>query len=332
MCGIQNTKNDAMKNTKQHIDSMLHTVEIAEQGLQQLKVMLAESSVAEEVTELLLNMKGRLVVSGMGKSGYIAHKIAASFASTGTPSLYVHPSEASHGDLGMISEDDIVLLLSNSGETSELRDVINYTRRFHIPLIAMTMKPESTLAKYSDHCLLIPKIDEASYLGAPTTSAMLMLTYGDALVVAVSTAKGITKDNYKLYHPGGKIGANLLKVSELMHIGATIPVIHEDTKMSEVLIVMSQKGFGCAIVTNQNEELLGVITDGDLRRHMEDNLVSQKASEVMTPSPTTITQDRLATEALSLMNDKQITSLIVYDVNKVSGILHIHDLLRAGVS
>ena len=321
-----------MYDSKQHTSSMLNTLEVAQEGLKNLHDLIQSSDISQDVVKVILGLKGRLIVSGMGKSGYIAHKIAASFASTGTPAFYVHPAEASHGDLGMISEDDVVLLLSNSGETSELHDMINYAKRFHIPLIALTMNADSTLAEHSDYCLLIPKIKEASPLGAPTTSALLMLAYGDALMVAVSVAKGITKDNYKLYHPGGKIGANLLKVSELMHDGDELPIIAPETRMSDVLITMTQKRFGCAIVADEANKLLGMITDGDLRRHMEDTLVQQKAIDVMTPSPQNISPDKLAIEALSIMNDRKITALIVCDKGTVCGIIHVHDLLRAGVS
>lgn len=308
------------------------TIDDAIGGMEALKLSLNTSDTFEKVLKCILNMKGRLILSGMGKSGYIAKKIAASFASTGTASLFVHPAEASHGDLGMISEEDVIILLSNSGETSELRDIINYAKRFDIKLIAITMKAESTLAKVADYALLIPLMSEASYLGAPTTSALMMLALGDALMVAISQAKGITKDNYKLYHPGGKIGASLLKVEDLMHKGNEIPFASVNTPMSEVLLIMTKSGFGCAIVVDENKKLLGLITDGDLRRHMNDHIISKTAKEIMSNNPKKIQQGHLATEALNIMNSKSITSLIICgEGNIVEGILHIHDLLRAGV-
>jgi len=286
----------------------------------------------EKVVDLILQNKGRLILSGIGKSGYIANKIAASCASTGTPAIYIHPAEASHGDLGMIHRDDIVMLLSNSGETNEIMDMISYCKRFHIPIIAVTMKTESMLALASDYLLNIPQLEEASALSAPTTSSLLMLALGDALMVSVYEAKGFTKDDYKLLHPGGKIGANLKKVMDLMHSGGALPMVHMDAKMSEVLITMSQKGFGVAAVVDAQDHLQGIITDGDLRRHMNDNIVNMSAVEIMTKGPKATSPSMLAIEALAIMNDNNITSLLVLDDAKLVGIIHIHDILRAGIS
>ena len=285
----------------------------------------------EKVVHLIIANKGRLVISGIGKSGYIANKIAASFASTGTPAIYIHPAEASHGDLGMIHKDDVVMLLSNSGETNEIMDIISYCKRFHIPIIAMTMKPSSMLAQSGDYLLNIPQVDEASALSAPTTSSLLMLALGDALMVSVYEAKGFTKDDYKMFHPGGKIGANLKKVKDLMHLGDALPKVHSDAKMSEVLITMSRKGFGVAAVVDDADKLLGIITDGDLRRHMQEDIINMRAVDIMTKGPKVTNPAMMAIEALTIMNEKSITVLLVVEVEKLVGIIHIHDILRAGI-
>ena len=285
-----------------------------------------------KIVELLLKMQGRLIVSGIGKSGYIANKIAASVASTGTHASYIHPAEASHGDLGMISKDDVVMLLSVSGETKELCDIINYCKRFQIPLIGMTMKPQSILSQNADLLLKIPEIQEASSIAAPTSSAVMMLALGDALMVSLYEAKGFSKDDFKLLHPGGKIGTNLLKVQDLMHIGDTVPKVFEDAIMSDVLITMTQKGFGTTAVINNSGILVGIITDGDLRRHMHQNMINMTAKAVMSPNPKRIRPKLLAIESLIMMNNKNVTSLLVVEDNdKLCGIIHIHDLIRAGV-
>lgn len=284
-----------------------------------------------KVVELLLKTKGRFIVSGIGKSGYIANKIAASVASTGTHAFYVHPSEASHGDLGMIGKEDVVMLLSASGGTKELSDMINYCKRYGIPLIGMTMKEESILAESADYLLNIPKVTEASSIAAPTSSSLMMLALGDALMVSLYEAKGFSKEDFKLLHPGGKIGANLLKVKDLMHDGDTLPFVTEDTPMSEVLIIMTSKGFGTTAVLDSKEHLVGIITDGDLRRHMSDSLVTLSAKEVMSKGPKVVSPNLLAIETLKIMNDKSITSLLVEDNRKLCGIIHIHDLIRGGV-
>lgn len=281
--------------------------------------------------ELLLSMQGRLIVSGIGKSGYIANKIAASVASTGTHALYVHPAEASHGDLGMISKDDVVMLLSASGETKELCDVINYCKRHQINLIGMTMRKDSLLGESADYLLNIPKVPEASAVSAPTCSSVMMLSLGDALMVSLYESKGFSKDDFKMLHPGGKIGANLLKVKDLMHVEDAIPSVLEDSLMSDVLINITQKGFGASAVTNSDSKLLGIITDGDLRRHMSNDLVNMKAVDVMSANPQTVHTNMLAIEALTMMNNRAITSLLVADKDRLCGIIHIHDLIRAGV-
>lgn len=279
----------------------------------------------------ILTFKGRLILSGVGKSGYIARKIAASFASTGTAAFYIHPSEASHGDLGMITENDLVILLSNSGETKEIFDIVNYCKRFSIEIAAMTMKSSSTLAQSAHYLLDIPNLPEASAVDAPTTSALMMLALGDALMVAVYDARGFTKEDFRLFHPGGKIGANLLKVSDLMHKESELPIVQIDTKMPEVLFVMTKSRFGCALVLDSSSNIIGIITDGDLRRHMSDDIIKMNALDIMTSNPKMISPEALASEALGLMNKISITSLPVARSGKLCGIIHIHDILKAGV-
>lgn len=286
-----------------------------------------------KVVEAILSLKGRLIILGIGKSGYIARKIAASLASTGTPAFYIHPAEASHGDLGMITKADMVFMLSNSGESRELFDTINYCKRFAIKIIAATMNPDSTLAKNSDFLLTIPTIKEASLLSAPTTSALMMLALGDAIVVSLHEAKGFSKDDFLTFHPGGKIGANLIKIKDLMLTGTAIPFINPDYSITRVAGIITEKKLGCAIVVDNNQTLIGIITDGDLRRNIDKDLKTLKAEDLMTTSLIFVRSDILASEALSVMNNKSITILPVNDHDdKVIGIIHIHDILKAGVA
>lgn len=287
----------------------------------------------DEAVEQILKLKGRLIVSGMGKSGHIARKIAATFASTGTPAYFVHPAEASHGDLGMITEQDVLLLLSNSGETAELRDMVAYAKRFSIYLIAMVRKEPSTLGSAADLALVLPDVAEASPVNAPTTSTTMMLALGDALAVAVLERKGFSIKDFHTFHPGGKLGKAFIHVGDIMHKGDQVPLVQEADVMSRVLLEITAKSFGCAGVVGKDGKLAGVITDGDLRRHMSANLVNLKASEVMTKSPVSISPDILAAEALNIMNNdkKPVTSLFVVEAGKPVGILHVHDCLRAGV-
>lgn len=284
--------------------------------------------------DLLLNAKGRVIVSGMGKSGHIARKIAATFASTGTPAHFVHPAEASHGDLGMMTKGDVVLVLSNSGETPELADLVAYTRRFGIPMIGVASNPDSTLLRRADIALLLPKLGEACGTGVvPTTSTTMTLALGDALAVALMEHRAFTPENFREFHPGGKLGARLSKVADLMHSGETMPLVQTDTPMGEALLVISQKGFGVVGVTDGNGRLVGVVTDGDLRRHMV-GLLEHSAGDVMTANPLTVAPDALAEEAVALMNQRKITCLFAVDPNgtgRASGVLHIHDCLRAGI-
>lgn len=285
----------------------------------------------EQIISEIYNSKGRVIISGIGKSGYIGQKISASLSSTGTRSFYIHPAEASHGDLGMIDENDIVILLSNSGETKELFDIINYCKRFSIKLIGMTMREDSILALNSDYLLNIPVVKEASVIDAPTSSTTMMLALGDAIMVSLCELRGFTKDDFKIYHPGGKLGSQMLKISDLMHKLDKTPTCGHATLMSEVLIIISKKGFGCCAVLDDNGDLYGIITDGDLRRHMSEDLVKQNAKDVMTFYPKTISPEMLASEALAIMSDLNISSLLVCSGNELKGIIHIHDLLRAGV-
>lgn len=284
---------------------------------------------------LLLNAPGRVIVSGMGKSGHIARKIAATFASTGTPAHFVHPAEASHGDLGMLATGDVVVVLSNSGETPELADIIAYTRRFEIPLIGIASNPASTLLVQSDVALVLPKAPEACGTGVvPTTTTTMTLALGDALAVALMHHRDFTPANFREFHPGGKLGARLSKVQDLMHKGEALPLVAEDTPMSKALLEMTQKGFGVVGVTDASGALTGIVTDGDLRRHME-GLLSNTAGEVMTRGPRTIEPDALAEEAVAQMSlhSPRVTCLFVCGADDALplGLIHIHDCLRAGL-
>ncbi len=285
----------------------------------------------EQAVTLILASKGRVIVSGMGKSGHVARKIAATFASTGTPAHFVHPAEASHGDLGMVTKGDVVLVLSNSGETSELADIIAHTRRFGIPLIAVAARAESTLMRQADVAILLPPAAEACDTGiVPTTSTTMTLALGDALAIALMEHRQFTPEHFRMFHPGGKLGAKLLKVRDLMH--SDVPLVTEATPMSEALLQISQKGFGVVGVTDSQGQLLGIITDGDLRRHMA-GLLAMLAGDVMTRAPRTVAPAALAEQALAIMNDRKITCLFVVEpgTQMAIGIVHIHDCLRAGV-
>jgi arabinose-5-phosphate isomerase len=288
----------------------------------------------DRCVELLAATRGRVVVTGMGKSGHIARKIAATFASTGTPSLYVHPGEASHGDLGMITKDDVVLALSNSGETPELADIVAHSRRFRIPLLAMVGRPANSLADTADVALVLPQRPEACPMGlAPTTSTTAMLALGDALAVALLERRGFGTQDFSLLHPGGKLGKKLVRVDQLMHAGADLPLVGLETRMSEVMLEMTAKRLGCVGVVNGRGALAGVITDGDLRRHMTPDLLEHAAVEVMTPAPKTIRPQALAAEAVAMMNqsERPFTVIFVVEGRRPVGALHLHDCLRAGI-
>lgn len=314
------------------LNTARRVIDTETRALEQLSAEL-DGSFAEAV-QLLLDATGRVIVLGMGKSGHIARKIAATFASTGTPAHFVHPAEASHGDLGMMAQGDVALVLSNSGETPELADVIAYTRRFGIPMIGVASRAESTLIRQSDVGLILPRAAEACGTGVvPTSSTTMTLALGDALAVALMEHRKFTPEHFREFHPGGKLGAQLSRVRDLMHGGDAIPMVTGDTKMGDALIEISQKGFGVVGVCNANHALIGIITDGDLRRHME-GLLSLTAADVMTKEPTTVSPEALAETAVAIMNERKITCLFVVDPNghpDAQGLLHIHDCLRVGL-
>ena len=301
-------------------------------ALRQLAASLTGSFA--EAAALMLAARGRVILSGMGKSGHIARKIAATLASTGTPALYVHPAEASHGDLGMITRDDVVLLLSNSGETPELADLVAYTRRFAIPLIGIAGKPDSTLLRAADIALVLPPAPEACSVGlAPTTSTTMTLALGDALAVALMESRAFTPEDFAGLHPGGRLGARLAQVADLMHPDDEMPLIAAAAPMADALLEMTAKGFGVVGATDAAGALTGIVTDGDLRRHMA-GLLERRVSEVMTSGPRTIATTALASEALGVMNAHKITTLFATapgTPDRPAGILHVHDCLRAGV-
>ncbi len=279
-------------------------------------------------------VRGRIIVTGVGKSGHVGRKIAATLASTGTPAQFVHPVEASHGDLGMIGSEDAILALSNSGETSELADIIAYSRRFEIPLIAITGSARSTLAAAADFVLSLPSAAEACPMGlAPTTSTTMMMTLGDALAIALLERKGFSSTDFQRFHPGGRLGRRLLRVRDIMHSQAEIPLVPPAARMSEAILVMTARSFGCVGVCDSEGRLIGVITDGDLRRHMGESLLGRTVAEVMHGNPKTIAAAALAADALGVMNRFAITSLFVCeDGERPIGFLHLHDCLRAGVA
>jgi arabinose-5-phosphate isomerase len=286
--------------------------------------------------DTIMATKGRVIVSGMGKSGHIGRKIAATLASTGTPAQFVHPGEASHGDLGMVTPGDVLLMLSNSGETRELSDLITFAKRFSIPIIGVASRADSTLMQAADVPLVLPKFQEACSIGmAPTTSTTLTLVLGDALAVALMERRSFSRDQYRELHPGGALGKALIRVSDLMHTGAGMPLVAEDAPMQDVVLEMAKKRFGCVGVVDAKGALAGIITDGDLARHMDRGLLDRKPAEVMTRAPKTFVADKLAAEALAFMNAKKITQLFVLDAGAKAkrpvGILHMHDCLRAGL-
>lgn len=288
-----------------------------------------------KAVDTIYKTKGRVIVTGMGKSGHVARKIAATLASTGTPAFFVHPGEASHGDLGMIESKDCVLALSYSGKAAELRDILGYTARFEIPLIAMTGNPASPLAEAATIVLQLPKLAEAGSLGlAPTTSTTMQMALGDALAVALFERRGFTPEDFKVFHPGGALGKHLLRVKDLMHTGGDVPLIDASADMSKALVAMTSRGFGCVGVVDDEGSLLGIITDGDLRRHMSKDLTSQPVARIMTPNPRSIRPGALAAECLAEMtlHTPRITNIFVVEEGRPVGIIHMHDLLRAGVT
>ncbi len=320
---------------RSYIASALRTLEAEREGIAGLAGAMSDSLGASFVAAVdkIRTARGRVIVTGMGKSGHIARKIAATLASTGTPAFFVHAADASHGDLGMITSDDVMLALSWSGETEELKDLINYSRRFRIALVAMTVNAGSTLGKAADVVLALPAAREACpHNLAPTTSSLMQLALGDALAIALLESRGFTAVDFGVFHPRGKLGAALKFVRDVMHPGRAVPLIDRGAPMSEAIVEMSAKGFGCVAVTGRDGKLLGVITDGDLRRHMRADLLQAAVDDIMTVSPKTVRPDQLAGEALQLLNSSKITALIVVEADRPVGIVHFHDLLRAGVA
>jgi len=334
---MANTRPDDAQSEQQDHDDLTaarRVLKLEAEALETLGRSLGDELVA--AVDLLYSVKGRVIVSGMGKSGHISRKITATMASTGTPASYVHPGEASHGDLGMITPDDAVLILSNSGNTPELGDIVAYTRRFGIPLIAIVGRDKSILGDAADVALVLPPAPEACPMGlAPTTSTTMALALGDALSVALLDRRGFSPDQFQVFHPGGQLGKSLVKVDDILHSGDSVPLAAPDQKMSEVILEMSGKSFGCVGIAEEGG-LIGVITDGDLRRHMAGDMLSLTAREVMTAAPKTIRSGALAAEAVGLMNEKNITSLFVigpgdHGEHSIVGIVHLHDCLRAGI-
>src|SRR5471032_1051544 len=317
------------------IDSALRTLDAEGGGIDALAASLRDGLGATfaAAIDLIRAAQGRVIVTGMGKSGHVGHKIASTFASTGTPALFVHPAEASHGDLGMITKNDVILALSWSGETAELKNLTDYSRRYNIGLIAMTANADSTLAKAADVVLALPQASEACpHNLAPTTSALMQLALGDALAIALLESHGFTAVDFGMLHPGGKLGTLLKQVRDLMHSGESVPLAPLGTPMSEAILQMSAKGFGCVGITDAPGSLIGIITDGDLRRHMRNNLLDARVDEVMTKAPKTVRPDQLISETLEILNSMKVTALFAVDAGKPVGVIHIHDLLRAGAA
>jgi arabinose-5-phosphate isomerase len=317
------------------IDSAGRTLGLEIAGLQAVKdaigAELGPAFVA--AIELIKRLPGRVIVTGMGKSGHVGQKLASTLASTGTPAFFVHPGEASHGDLGMIARDDVIIALSWSGETVELGNILSYSRRFGVPLISITSRDDSALGRASDIVLRLPLSQEACPHGlAPTTSTTMQLAMGDCLAIALLEARGFSAADFKIFHPGGQLGANLRYVADLMHKGDRVPLAPASLAMSEALVIMTEKSFGCLGVVDEAGKLAGIVTDGDLRRHMGPELLNARVDEIMTTKPKTISPDMLASAALQLINASSITALFVADDGKPVGIVHIHDLLRAGVA
>ena len=312
--------------------SAIRTIDSEIETLNELKKSLDAESLTKAL-DFMQNAKGRIIITGMGKSGHIGKKIAASLASTGTPSFFVHPAEASHGDLGMITEEDVVVAISNSGESRELVDIINYCKRFGIKIIAITKNSESSLGKAGDVVLELPKYNEACPLGlAPTSSTTATLVLGDILTVGLIDRKGFSKEDFNDRHPGGKLGSILKRVGDLMHTGQDMPILDENSNMQAVLLEMTSKCLGCVGFINQNGDFTGMLTDGDLRRCLSASILEEKAINLMTKNPKTVNKEMISAEALKIMHDKKITNMFVVEGKKPIGVIHIHDLLNNGVA
>lgn len=317
------------------IASALRTVATEQAGVAALADALA-GGLAEpfaSAVDALSSITGRVIVTGVGKSGHIGSKLAATLASTGTPAFFVHPAEANHGDLGMIARDDAIIAMSWSGESLELKGIIAYSRRFSIPLVAITSGPKSALAREADVVLCLPKAREACPHGlAPTTSTLLQLVIGDALAVALLEARGFTPDHFRTFHPGGQLGASLMQVRDLMHVGAELPLVRSGTSVKDAILEMSGKGFGCVAILRDDDTLAGIITDGDIRRHIANDLLTRQVDEVMTREPKTVSPETLVATALQMVNASSITSLMVVDQGRAVGLVHLHDMLRVGAA
>ena len=317
------------------INSALRTLEAEGSGIDALAAALRDRLAPAFIgaVDLIRAARGRVIVTGMGKSGHVGRKIAATFASTGTPAFFVHPGEASHGDLGMITPDDVILALSWSGETAELKNLTDYSRRFKIGLIALTASADSTLGKAADIVLAMPQAREACpHNLAPTTSSLMQLALGDALAIALLESRGFTAVDFGRLHPAGRLGALLKFARDLMHTGESVPLVPLGTPMSAAIITMSGKGLGCVGISDTRGQLVGIITDGDLRRHMRTDLLDTRVDDVMTRGPKTVQPDQLASETLEILNSAKVTALFVVEAGKPVGVIHIHDLLRAGVA
>lgn len=322
-----------MINTLQNTDviNAIHTIDTEINALNELKTLLDDS--LTKALDLIEQTKGRVIVTGMGKSGHIGKKIAASLASTGTPSFFMHPAEASHGDLGMVTNDDIIIAISNSGESRELIDILNYSKRFGIKLISITKNPDSSLGKAGDIVLRLPLSKEACPLGlAPTSSTTATLVLGDILTVAMIERRGFSKTQFNQRHPGGKLGSILQKVKDIMHTGDEMPILKTNATINEIILEMTSKRLGCVGFVNENGDFCGMFTDGDLRRCINKDLKNAKAIDIMTKNPITATKEMFASEAIKILNEKKITNLFVVEDNKAIGVIHIHDLLKSGVA
>jgi arabinose-5-phosphate isomerase len=337
MAGISRPKRlapDPAATADGPLASALRTITLEQDGLTALEAMLKTTLAAAfgRAVALMGGAKGRVIVTGIGKSGHIGRKIAATLASTGTPAYFVHPTEASHGDLGMVTREDVLLVLSWSGETAELGAIITYSHRFAVPMIAVTSRDESSLAKASEVVLVLPRATEACPHGlAPTTSTTLQLVLGDCLAIALLEGKGFSASDFKAIHPGGQLGASLRHIGDIMHKGEKLPLVREGTVMSEAVVTMTEKSLGCLGVVDTRGRLSGVITDGDLRRNMGAGLLARPCADIMNRRPKTIGPEVLASAALEMMNAAKVTALFVVEAGRPVGIIHVHDLLRLGV-
>jgi arabinose-5-phosphate isomerase len=333
VASAKRSKDKPRKSGPSATKSALRTLALELEGLQALQSALKNglSEPFDAAVELIRAAKGRVIISGIGKSGHVGQKLAATLASTGTPAFFVHPSEASHGDLGMITSDDVIVALSWSGETVELKNLIEFSRRFRVGLIAITSGTTSALAKAADVALVLPKCKEACPHGlAPTTSTTMMLALGDGLAIALLESKGFTALDFKMFHPGGSLGASLKYASDLMHGGDLLPLAGPDERMQDAILTMTTRSFGCLGVVNDKGKFIGMVTDGDLRRHMGDDLMGKRVGDIMTKDPKTIAPDMLASAVIEFLSSARITAVFVLEKGRPVGIVHLHDLIRIG--